>query len=246
LLAHIYAINIHSLEKDKARLAVLLDEERREKLNAIRQEEDALRSLAGGLLMRRAAGGKPVRYTEKGKPFVEGGPFFSVSHSGDYAAAVVCPNAPVGIDIENTEDMRGGNFFSLAKRAFHPEELAYFAENPERGRFYEIWTQKEAFVKMRGEGLGIGLHTFNVLRFSPRHEADGGQQTAYTRIFRDVAPYLIAVCSAEPVAVESIEVLSIGNYSDEGGSRGNCVAAPLAPAALRLTPRQPKVAHPQR
>jgi 4'-phosphopantetheinyl transferase len=212
LFAHIYSINIHSLEKDKARLTALLDDERREKLNAFRQGKDALRSLAGGLLMRRAAGGKPIRYTEKGKPFVEGGPFFSVSHSGDYAAAVVSQSAYVGIDIENTENMRGGKFSALAQKAFHPEELAYFAEKPERERFYEIWTQKEAFVKMKGEGLGLGLKTFTVLplsgsRFPTNHESGGEQQAAYTRIFRDFAPYIIAVCSAEPVAVERVETL---------------------------------------
>jgi 4'-phosphopantetheinyl transferase len=201
-------MNIHSLVKDKARLMALLDGERRERVNAFRQEKDALRSLAGGLLMRHITGGKPIRYTAKGKPFVEGGPFFSVSHAGDYAAAVVSQNARVGIDIENTENMRGGNFLLLAKKAFHPDELLYFNKNPER--FYEIWTQKEAFVKMKGEGLGIGLRTFNilplsVLSFSPRHESDGEQQPAYTRLFRDLDPYIIAVCSAEPIAVESIE-----------------------------------------
>jgi 4'-phosphopantetheinyl transferase len=213
---HIYYMNIHSLEKDRARLTALLDDERRKRLNAFHQEKDALRSLAVGLLMRRAAGGKPIRYTEKGKPFVEGGPFFSVSHSGDYAAAVVSQSARVGIDMENTENMRGGNFSALAKRAFHPEELAYFAEKPERERFYEIWTQKEAFVKMKGEGLGIGLKTFSTLPFSIcsswGHESGSGQQAAYTRIFRDVAPYIIAVCSAEPVALERVEALHAESF----------------------------------
>jgi hypothetical protein len=60
-------MNIFSLEKDKARLTALLDDERRERLDAFRKEEDALRSLAGGLLMRYIADEKTIRYTEKGK-----------------------------------------------------------------------------------------------------------------------------------------------------------------------------------
>jgi 4'-phosphopantetheinyl transferase len=211
VVQRIYGLNIHSVEKDKARLVALLDEERRERLGTL-HGEDALRSLAGGLLMRYIADGKPIRYSATGKPFVEGGPFFSVSHAGDYAAAVVSPNAPVGIDIENTENVRGGDFLPLAKKAFHPEELLYFTEKPDRRRFYAIWTQKEAFVKMRGSGIGGGLSTFNVLRFSPRREAGGEPQTAYTRLFRDVAPYIIAVCAAEPITAESVEVLHAESF----------------------------------
>lgn len=198
--------------KDKARLAALLDDERRERINAFHEEKDALRSLAGGLLMRYIAGGKTIAYTATGKPFAEGGPFFSVSHAGDYAAAVVAQNAPVGIDIENMENARGDNFWPLAKKAFHPEELLYFTKKPDRRRFYEIWTQKEAFVKMRGDGLGIGLNTVNVLRFSTRREPGGEPQTAYTRVFRDADPYIIAVCSAEPIVAGSIEALQAESF----------------------------------
>jgi 4'-phosphopantetheinyl transferase len=211
-LQRIYCLNIHSFVKDKARLTALLDEERRERLAAFHKEKDALRSLAGGLLMRHIAGGKTIAYTAAGKPFVEGGPFFSVSHAGDYAAAVVSPNAPVGIDIENTENVRGGDFWPLAKRAFHPKELAFFIQRPDWRRFYEIWTQKEAFVKMRGDGLGIGLNTVNVLRFSTRREPGGEPQTAYTRVFRDADPYIIAVCSAEPIVAGSIEALQAESF----------------------------------
>jgi 4'-phosphopantetheinyl transferase len=227
-------MNIHSLEKDKARLTALLDDERRERLDAFRKEEDALRSLAGGLLMRHIAGGKMIRYTEKGKPFVEGGPFFSMAHSGDYAAAVVSPRAQVGIDIENTEDMRGGNFSSLAKKAFHPDELRYFNEKPELRRFYEIWTQKEAFAKMKGERLGIGLKTFSVFSFSvppfsQQYEVGREQPAAYMRLFQNLDPYIVAVCAAESVAVESFEKIEAVARGIVLGKHAN--TPPVSPAA---------------
>jgi 4'-phosphopantetheinyl transferase len=212
----IYYTNIHWLAKDAPRLTALLDGERRERQTTFCREEDTLRSLASGLLIRHIARGKPVEYTERGKPFVEGGPFFSVSHSGDYAAALVSPDAPVGIDIENTENERGAQFLSLANKAFHPEELRYFNRNPGRRRFYEIWTQKEAFVKMNGEGLSFGPRTFSVLGFSgsiPAGQATRERRTAYTRIYRDLEPYIIAVCSTEPPTVDRIEALYAASFS---------------------------------
>jgi 4'-phosphopantetheinyl transferase len=197
-LQSIYYINIHSFAKDKARLMDALDDTQRKKVNAYRREDDALRSLAGWLLMRHIAGDKTVKYTEKGKPYIEGGPFFSVSHSGDYAVAVVSGTAPVGIDIENTEDTRGGKFSALAKAFFHPDELCHFNESPSPRHFYEIWTQKEAFTKMKGDGLSVGLKTFNVLDLAG-NSGTGSNNQPYIRLFWDLDPYLIAVCSIDPV-----------------------------------------------
>jgi 4'-phosphopantetheinyl transferase len=184
-----------------------LDGEQQKKVNAYRQEDDALRSLAGQLLIRHIADGKPVTYTAKGKPSVEGGPFFNVSHSGNYAAAVVSDTAPVGIDLEFAENTRGGNFSALAKAAFHPEELQFYNENPDRRHFYEIWTRKEAFAKMKGEGLGIGLKTFSILEPSLSNP-NPGSPPAYTRLFHDLPSYIIAVCSTEPVKIKTLTALS--------------------------------------
>jgi 4'-phosphopantetheinyl transferase len=156
ILQSLYYINIHSLANEKARFMGMLDDGQREKVKAFRREDDALRSLAGGLLVRYIAGGKTVEYAEKGKPYIAGGPFFNVSHSGDYAAAVVSASAPVGIDIEDTGNMRGGKFSALAKAVFHPDEFRYFNEAPSPQRFYEIWTQKEAFAKCTGTASAAG------------------------------------------------------------------------------------------
>jgi 4'-phosphopantetheinyl transferase len=184
-----------------------LDDGQRQKAGAFRREDDALRSLAGGLLVRYVAGGKTVMYTEKGKPYVAGGPFFNVSHSGDYAA-IVAGTAPVGIDIEHTGNPRGGNLASLAEAFFHPDELRYFHENPSLRRFYEIWTQKEAFAKMKGDGLGAGLRTFSVLNLGGREGTGSDGRPAYSRLIRDLDPYIIAVCSPEPAEPAAAKVIA--------------------------------------
>jgi 4'-phosphopantetheinyl transferase len=185
-----------------------LDDGQRQRVRAFRLKDDALRSLAGGLLVRYIAGGKTVQYTEKGKPYVAGGPFFNVSHSGDYAV-MVSGTAPVGIDIEHTGNPRGGNFASLAEEFFHPDEFRYFGKNPSLQRFYEIWTQKEAFAKMKGDGLGIGLKTFSVLNLDGRKGTGPDNLPAYTRLIRDLDPYIIAVCSLEPAEPEPVAVKTV-------------------------------------
>jgi 4'-phosphopantetheinyl transferase len=211
VMQNLYYINIHSLANDTARLLGKLNDEQQKKTAAYRQEYDMLRSLAGQLMARHIAGGIPIRYTENGKPYLEGGPFFNIAHSGDYAVAVVSQTAPVGIDLEFTENTRGGNFPALAQKVFHPEELRYFNKNPNRRRFYEIWTQKEAFVKMKGDGLGIGLKTVNILDCFADNRSRRNHP-AYIRLFHDLAPYIIAVCSTEPVEIKTVAALQAQSF----------------------------------
>lgn len=98
----------------------------------------------------------PLRYTynHKGKPFLLGSSlYFNLSHSGEY---VVCAlsECEIGVDIQRqaeTDSMR------LANRFYHPHERELLAAIPtEEGRrdfFYRLWTRKEAYGKMTGEGV---------------------------------------------------------------------------------------------
>jgi phosphopantetheinyl transferase len=63
-----------------------------------------LQHLAGRFLLQFLFPGFPyelIRIADTRKPFLPGDPFhFSISHCGDYAAAIVSKNNRVGIDIE--------------------------------------------------------------------------------------------------------------------------------------------------
>jgi 4'-phosphopantetheinyl transferase len=205
----LYTVNIHAIAHKKARLMTALDAPRA--AAASRQREDALRALASGLLLRYAARDLPVAYAATGKPFTEGGPHFNITHAGDYAALAVCETTPVGIDIENTADTRGGVFAALADRFFHPDEQLFFHAQPSPARFYEIWTRKEAYVKMTGEGFRRTPASFNVLAVTARQPEDAGGPV-YTRLFRDLAPYLIAVCAREPVEIRRVTALDADSF----------------------------------
>jgi 4'-phosphopantetheinyl transferase len=119
------------------------------------------------------------------------GVHFSVSHSGELWACMMC-GFEVGLDIEDPT-RRGGttrfNCVEIARRFFAADERDYveFGAQDEREsaesvaqdgresaesvtrtdgaarRFLEIWTKKEAFIKYTGRGLGAGLRNFSVL-----------------------------------------------------------------------------------
>ena len=123
-----------------------------------RRPEDRRRSLGVWRLMermltQRGFRAQDVAADDRGKLYC-GGIFFSLSHAGDLALCAVS-DAPVGCDIELVKDAP----FEIAPRVFGPGERAYLrdAQNNKEAqrRFFTLWTLKESYMKMTGEGLSL-------------------------------------------------------------------------------------------
>ena len=87
----------------------------------------------------------------------------SVSHSGVHGLLAVARNGRLGVDVE--ERVPRGDLGALMDAVLAPEERAEIeaAGGGERlGRFYGIWTIKEALVKALGTGLQLDLTGFAV------------------------------------------------------------------------------------
>ena len=85
--------------------------------------------------------------------------FVSISHSGNMVA--VCrSDKPIGIDIELINEKR--NLEKLSNRVFCGKELETFKNNPTPEQFYEIWTQKEAYSKIDGQGVNEIMKGFDI------------------------------------------------------------------------------------
>lgn len=84
-------------------------------------------------------------YNEHGKPYIEGGPFFSISHCKE-GIAVAIDDQPVGIDIEAIRNVDQ----DLILRTMNEEEQRQIHSNRD---FTRLWTQKEAILKMEGTGI---------------------------------------------------------------------------------------------
>lgn len=100
----------------------------------------------------------PYQYGEHGKPdFAEGGYHFNLSHSGDYVCLAVDQNQ-IGIDIQKMCPLRdlkvAEHFFTMREQ----EALkAYDEKQAQELLFYTIWVKKEAYAKLTGEGITIGV-----------------------------------------------------------------------------------------
>jgi 4'-phosphopantetheinyl transferase len=123
--------------------------------------EDKTRSLVGFSLLCTALGYIPSAflYSEHKKPFLPKGPHFNISHSEDCAAVAVASTA-VGIDAES---LRAAPM-EVSHRVFTKAERDWImhAENRDQA-FFHLWTRKESYIKMTGDGLYVPLQELEVI-----------------------------------------------------------------------------------
>lgn len=88
---------------------------------------------------------------EHGKPHLAGHPHihFNLSHCRQ-AVACALHSAPVGIDVERIQPLRPG----VARYTMNPDEMQQITthERPDVA-FVQLWTQKEAVLKLLGTGI---------------------------------------------------------------------------------------------
>ncbi len=160
--AHVWVVPIQTLEP---RFHNVLSAEERERAARFRFDPDRERFLASHVALRQLVGtymgvaAEAVQFREgpRGKPRVEGGLEFNLSHSGDLALVGIA-RAPVGVDIERIAPRKA--LMNIAARYFHTDETAWLESRGEGERlreFYRLWTMKEAFLKATGTGLAGGL-----------------------------------------------------------------------------------------
>jgi 4'-phosphopantetheinyl transferase len=87
-----------------------------------------------------------------------GGVEFSTARSGDIGVLAVTYGRAVGVDVEQIEPRHA--LGPIADRLFgddEADELRSLSDERRVRRFYELWTQKEAYAKALGTGLAIPL-----------------------------------------------------------------------------------------
>lgn len=156
---------------------------------------------------------------ENGKPAVQGYPefYFNLSHAGDYVA-LAHGDVPLGVDMEQVRTQN----LHVAKRCYTEAEYAYVAgdnseenqisdiseENHEmkmgtdmlqpdssmdiNDRFFYLWTMKESYLKLTGEGISVPLNSFEI---DPYRQTVKG--TLYRYYMQRMNDYWISVCTGE-------------------------------------------------
>ncbi|MBD5095557.1 MAG: 4'-phosphopantetheinyl transferase superfamily protein [Lachnospiraceae bacterium] len=176
-------VDAEYLEKNFDSIINMLHLARREKVAKLKNKKAAYVSMTAGLLLQeiveREFGLKPddilIGKGENGKPYLKEYPEYkyNISHSGDMVM-MAYSKQELGVDIEELriKDTK------VAKRCFVPHEYLYVLNgndepvfdgcgedkmNAERSRrFFEIWTLKEAYLKLSGKGISVPLSSFEV------------------------------------------------------------------------------------
>ena len=131
----------------------------------IRHWHKRLQHLAGRLLLKEMYPDFPIeliRIADTKKPFLENEPFhFSISHCGDYAAAMVSKTYRVGVDvellnekIEQIQHKFTGNE-EMKKFAQRPANIIQNSSRPWRDKIQNLtlcWSVKESVFKWWSKG----------------------------------------------------------------------------------------------
>lgn len=150
-------------EKAFQMMAEHLPPRRYQKMQHFRRREDRILSTVSYCLLEYAfvcAGYEledlvKIQYGAFGKPFCEGsgGPHFNISHC---ACAVACAlsGQEIGIDVQEYDV----TYESIMKYVCSERErsLIMLARYPKQ-QFVSLWTKKEAYLKMKGTGIGGNL-----------------------------------------------------------------------------------------
>lgn len=146
-------------ENDYKRYFYLMPPERQKKCLSYARDCDKKLCIAAYILLCRLSDRYEIKFTysKNGKPEEENNQFFfSLSHSGQFAAAVLS-DRHVGIDIEVIRPVSK----AVINRVCTKNELATVYDGSDVS-FYKIWTFKEAYFKKEGTGLSAGLKSVDI------------------------------------------------------------------------------------
>ena len=161
--------------------------------------------IGAGLLLEKVLalcfdGKKPDEFVRSrgvhGKPMIEGVEY-NLSHSGDWVICAIS-DKPVGCDIEKIRKAPA----TVANHFFSDKEKEYLdglsPEQYDEG-FFRIWTLKESYVKMTGEGLAVPFGSYEILMDGQAKVLRNGQIQECCMSELAWNGYRIAVCAKEEV-----------------------------------------------
>lgn len=219
-MVYVYALNVQDLPDPAAEPAVMegLWEERKQKILRYKLEESRRQSLGAGLLLKWAlqrygATAEKLSYGSNGKPEAES-VYFNLSHSGQWAVCAV-GDGPVGCDVEEIVVVRNG----VAERFFTQKEVEYLNrfDGEERvAEFFRLWTLKESYMKMTGEGMSLGLDRFEFdLTGQPQVKRDGAACDCHIKEY-ELPGYKLTVCAEEKEFAENLQFVDTKDIIEGG------------------------------
>lgn len=210
-MVHLYIAQINHLPDPKEAVGLLSDllPGRKEKIMRCRVLSARKQSFGAGLLLKKVLSEYEIDTADvhtdaNGKPFANG-ICFNLSHTEGLVICAVSKEE-IGCDVEKIKPAPG----KAAERYFtknEAESLRQCGPDHYDEAFTRLWTMKESYMKMTGEGMRLALNQFEI---SMEKEGifvyrDGVRQPCRIKEY-DYEGYQISVCAGEAVFGEKIEV----------------------------------------
>lgn len=188
-----------------------------QKVLRYRRWQDAYGSLFGKLLLQLALrrGDHPgdltaLQYGAADKPYLEGGPAFNLSHSGNRVVCVLGRQERVGIDLEAISDLAIDDL----RTQFTPSEWQRITgSTAPLTTFYRYWTAKESLIKADGRGLQIPLDELEVGDAVPEEGILIGGQRWFIREMEDFSGYACHIACERPPAQPELRIVTVDELS---------------------------------
>ncbi|MDR1335965.1 MAG: 4'-phosphopantetheinyl transferase superfamily protein [Tannerella sp.] len=136
-------------------------------LNGCKADSRKAEWLAVRMILRELTGRETeIAYRTNGAPYLPDAPYhISISHTRGYAAVILHPDHPVGIDIE----YRSERVRRVKSRFLTEAELRLAGENPGTVELLLCWSAKETAFKMTGQQFADWQKDIHILAcdFSP-------------------------------------------------------------------------------
>ena len=141
----LYVLNVSLIKDNYSFVLSYIDESRKDKAMKYVHEKDQLLSLGAAYLLKRYLPSGEIKETKTGKPYLEDGPFFNLSHSGEYVVLAVHPLRDVGVDIEKINEKQADTIkFVLTEKERNADDL---------NTLFQMWSNKESLTKCISTGI---------------------------------------------------------------------------------------------
>ncbi len=151
----VYILNIELVKDSFNFVTNYIEPTRRSKALKFVQEKDQLLSLGAGYLLKKYLPSTKIKESKSGKPYLENGPFFNISHSGEYVVLAIGKNWEVGVDIERVDESK----LDAIKFSLQGKEKDVFDINS----LFLMWSNKESLIKC----LSLGVQDIKIVSGLP-------------------------------------------------------------------------------
>ncbi len=150
-----------------------------------------------------------LEFGEFGKPRLAA-PFddlhFNLSHCHDLALIALCPDGPVGVDIEPAD--RASSLLGCESAFCHPDEMASLPddETARAGMLLDCWTAKESLLKAVGTGFSLAAQSVSVAAPPESFAADPRFAPFLLQRLSELALNRHVACLAVPRSVIEVSI----------------------------------------